>query len=86
AAMAYALPVISTVRGALGEVVEDGRTAIVAEPNAERFATAMKRLLRDSRLRKELGEAGREEVKQRFSADLMVENTLRVYEEVLQSA
>jgi glycosyltransferase involved in cell wall biosynthesis len=85
AAMAYALPVISTVRGALGEVVEDGRTAIVAEPNAEQFAAAMERLLLDSRLRKELGEAGREVVKQRFSADLMVENTLRVYEEVLQS-
>jgi glycosyltransferase involved in cell wall biosynthesis len=34
-------------------------------------------------LRKKLGEAGREEIKRRFSADRMVENTLRVYEEVL---
>ena len=83
AAMAYALPVVSTVRGALGEVVEDGRTAIVAEPTAEQFAVAMERLLLDRQLRKELGEAGREEIKRRFSADRMVENTLRVYEEVL---
>jgi len=83
AAMAYALPVVSTVRGALGEVVEDGRTAIVAEPTAEQFAVAMERLLLDRQLREKLGEAGREEIKRRFSADRMVENTLRVYEEVL---
>lgn len=86
AAMAYALPVISTVRGALGEVVEDGRTAIAAEPNALEFAAGMERLLLHPELQRRLGEAGREEVKKRFSADRMVENTLRVYEEVLQSA
>ena len=86
AAMAYALPVISTVRGALGEVVEDERTAIVAEPNAKEFAAAMERLLLDRQLQKKLGAAGREEVKRRFSADRMVENTLRVYEDVLQSS
>ena len=82
-AMAYGLPVISTTRGALGEVVEDDRTAIVAEPNAAQFAAAMERLLLDSSLRKKLGEAAREAVKRRFSADLMVENTLGVYREVL---
>lgn len=86
AAMAYALPVISTARGALREVVDDGRTAIVAEPNAEEFAAGMERLLVDPLLQKKLGEAGREEVKHRFSADRMVENTLKVYEDVLQSA
>ena len=83
AAMAYGLPVVSTVRGALGEVVEDGRTAIVAEPTAEQFAVAMERLLLDRQLREKLGEAGREEIKKRFSADRMVENTLCVYEKVL---
>jgi spore coat protein SA len=83
--MAYALPVVSTVRGALCEVVEDGRTAIVAEPNPEQFAAAMERLLLDRQLQKKLGEAGREEIKKRFSADRMVESTLRVYAQVLQS-
>lgn len=85
AAMAYALPVISTARGALGEVVKDGQTAIVVEPNAEQFSKAMERLLLDRELQKKLGEAGRDEVKERFSADRMVENTLRVYEDVLRS-
>jgi glycosyltransferase involved in cell wall biosynthesis len=80
AAMAYALPVISTTRGALGEVIEDGRTAIVAEPDAKSFATAMVRLAGDRALQEQLGEAGRKEVIERFSADRMVENTLSLYE------
>jgi len=82
AAMAYGLPVISTTRGALGEVVEDGRTAMVAEPNASSFAAAMAALMADSGLQKRLGEAGRKEVIDRFSADRMVANTLAVYEDV----
>ena len=84
AAMAAALPCVSTKRGALGEVVGDGRTALVAEPNAEEFATAMLRIVEDEALRKSLSKAGRVEVEQRFSAALMVENTLRVYEDVLE--
>ena len=80
AAMAYGLPVISTIRGALCEVVEDGRTAVVAEPNAASFAAAMATLLADPGLQKRLGEAGRQEVIERFSADRMVDNTLTVYE------
>ena len=81
--MVYALPVISTTRGALGEVVEHGRTALVAEPNAADFAAAMLRLLRDQTLRRQLSEAGHEEVRRRFSADRMVDNTLTVYEKVI---
>src|SRR5271170_3316116 len=83
AAMAYAVPAISTSRGALGEVVEDGRTALVAEPNAESFATAMIQLAKNQDLQRKLGEAGREEISNRFSKDLMVDNTLVVYEEML---
>jgi glycosyltransferase involved in cell wall biosynthesis len=45
----------------------------------------MERLLLDRQLQKKLGEAGREEIKKRFSADRMVESTLRVYAQVLQS-
>jgi glycosyltransferase involved in cell wall biosynthesis len=86
AAMAYGLPVISTTRGALGEVVEDGRTAIVAQPNASSFAAAMAGLMADSGLQKRLGDAGRIEVIERFSADRMVANTLAVYEQLAGTA
>jgi len=84
AAMAAGIPCISTTRGALGEVVEHERTALVAEPNGKEFATAMLRLLGDKDLRERLGRAGRQEAELRFSADRMVENTIRVYEDVLR--
>jgi glycosyltransferase involved in cell wall biosynthesis len=84
AAMAAGLPCISTRRGALGEVVDVDRTALVVEPNGKEFAVAMLRLINDEALRKNLSEAGRREVEQRFSAGRMVENTIRVYEDVLQ--
>jgi len=83
AAMAAGLPCISTTRGALGEVIDGERTALVAEPNGKEFAVAMLRLINDEGLRKNLSDAGRHEVDQRFSADRMVENTIRVYEDAL---
>ena len=84
AAMAAGLPCISTKRGALGEVVDSERTALVAEPNGKEFAAMMLRLINDDALRRNLGDAGRREVELRFSAERMVENTIRVYEEVLR--
>ena len=83
-AMAYELPCISTARGALAEVVEPNRTALVVEPDAKEFARAMLRLIGDANLRCQLGSAGRQEVAERFSAERMVENTIRVYEEVVR--
>jgi len=83
AAMAAGLPCISTMRGALSEVVDSERTALVAQPIGKEFAIMMLRLLNDVVLRKNLSLAGRQEVQQRFSAERMVENTLRVYRDVL---
>jgi glycosyltransferase involved in cell wall biosynthesis len=83
--MAYGLPSISTTRGALGEVVDHERTALVVEPDAGGIAIAMLRLLNDEYLRQHLGNAGRREVEERLSARRMVENTVHVYEDVLRN-
>jgi glycosyltransferase involved in cell wall biosynthesis len=83
AAMAWGLPCVSTARGGLNEIVENKRTAIVVEPEPREFAQAMLRLLGNGGLRKRLGEAGRREIEKRLSAEQMVENTIRVYEDVL---
>ncbi|MGB8476205.1 MAG: glycosyltransferase family 4 protein [Candidatus Acidiferrum sp.] len=85
AAMAMALPSISTARGALKEVVDNQRTALVVEPNAEEFAEAMLLLMDAPALGAKLGPAAREEAIARFSAKRMVSGTIRVYEEVLAS-
>jgi glycosyltransferase involved in cell wall biosynthesis len=84
AAMAAGLPSISTKRGALAEVVDHDRTALVAEPEGGEFASAMLRLIEHEALRERLGNAGRREVEQRFSAEIMVENTILVYKDVLK--
>jgi glycosyltransferase involved in cell wall biosynthesis len=81
--MAMALPSISTARGALAEVVDNQRTALVVEPNAQEFAQAMLLLMDSPELRGRLGVAGRKEVIERFSAERMVANTIQVYEDVL---
>jgi len=83
-AMAMALPSISTARGALTEVVDDQRTALVVEPRAQEFAQAMLLLMDNPALRASLGAAGRKEIIERFSADRMVATTIKVYEDVLR--
>jgi glycosyltransferase involved in cell wall biosynthesis len=83
--MACGLPCISTKRGALGEVVDNERTALVVEPDAREISIAMLRLLNDEDLRRRLGNSGRREVQDRFSAGRMVQNTIDVYEDVLRN-
>jgi glycosyltransferase involved in cell wall biosynthesis len=83
AAMAWGLPCISTARGGLNEVVDNERTAIVVEPDGGKFAGAMIRLIGDPELQKTIGEAARREIEKRFSAEQMVKNTIRVYEDAL---
>jgi glycosyltransferase involved in cell wall biosynthesis len=83
-ALALALPCISTVCGGLGEVVRADRTALVAEPNGPAFAAAMLRLMEDPALRDQLRTAAREDIHLRLSAERMVENTIKVYEDVLR--
>jgi glycosyltransferase involved in cell wall biosynthesis len=84
AAMARALPCISTVCGGLGEVVEHDHTALVAAPNGPAFTAAMLRMIEDPQLRERLRKAARADIQLRLSAERMVENTIRVYEEVLR--
>lgn len=83
-AMAAGLPSISTNRGALAEVVDPERTALVVEPDGKEFAAAMMRVMTDAGLRKKLSESGRREAQERFSAARMVDRTIQVYEDVLR--
>jgi len=80
AAMAQALPAVGVARGAVPEIIHDGRDGLLvaaSEPN--RIAAATLRLLNDPALARALGAAARETIVERFSADRMVEDTLSVY-------
>ncbi len=84
AAMTYERPAVVFAKGALPEIIEHEKSGLlVSGPNVEEIRNATARLLRDRDYARKLGRAARERVMDRFSADRMVEATLRVYEEVL---
>ena len=82
AAMAYEVPSIAFHRGALGEIIEDGKSGLlVSGPDVPEICGAATKILRDTEFAQRLGQAGRKRVVQNFSADCMVEGMIRVYEE-----
>ncbi len=85
-AMACAKPVVNT-RLATGVpfVSIDGVTGVTVPPaDSEALANAINLLLGDNRLRRAYGNAARNRVRQEFSVRRMVDDTLRVYDEVLR--
>jgi glycosyltransferase involved in cell wall biosynthesis len=83
-AMAFGRPVVATRAGGIPEAVEDGRTGLLVPPRDPRaLADALGSLLQDEDRARRMGEAGRQRFLARFSAGHMVEETLKVYEEVL---
>ena len=81
-AMAFALPVVATAAGGIPEAVEDGVTGcIVPARDPAALAGALASVLEDEERRRALGAAGRRRFLERFTADHMVEDTLRVLQE-----
>lgn len=84
AAMAYELPVVTLDSGAGPEVIDAGRTGVlIPEREPATLAAAAAGLLRDAGRARQLGRAARAEVEERFTAERMVEGTLRIYEGLL---
>ncbi len=79
-AMAVALPVVSTTRGAEGMDFVAGREFIAADEPAE-FAAAVARLLVDEGLRREYGRWGRQAVERSYTWDAHA----RAWEEIVNS-
>jgi glycosyltransferase involved in cell wall biosynthesis len=86
AAMAYETPSIAFAKGALTEIIEEGKSGLlVSGPDVNEIAFAVKRILRDPQFARSLGHAARERVAHNFTAEHMVEATLKVYAELLAS-
>jgi glycosyltransferase involved in cell wall biosynthesis len=84
AAMAYEIPSIAFSRGALTEIIEDERSGLfVSGPDVSEISSAAKRILHDPQLARALGQAARVRVAENFTADHMVEATLKVYADLL---
>jgi len=80
--MASGKPVVATRLGAGGIEIEDGRDIIIAE-NADSFADAVVRLLRDPERAARIGETARATVAQRYDNDTIARGLLRFYESIL---
>ncbi len=84
-AMAARLAVVGGRGGGIPEVVADGETGLLVEPNdVEDLVKRVEQLLRDDALRSAMAAAGRTRAEQRFSRELMAQNTEAVYTEAIQ--
>lgn len=85
-AMAEGIPVVAIASGGVPEVVEEGAGLLAPGPEPKWISEAVLRLLGDPQWATRMGEAGRKVIREKFSADQMVENTLKVYEGVCQKS
>jgi alpha-maltose-1-phosphate synthase len=67
-AMVAGVPVVATRAGAIPEMVTDGATGLLVEPDDDDLAAAVDRLLTDDALRRQMGAAGRERAVMCFDA------------------
>jgi glycosyltransferase involved in cell wall biosynthesis len=83
-AQAAGVPVVSTDVGGVRDVVVDGETGfLVPAEQATRVAGALVELARDSKLRDELGAAGRARVVGRYAVPRLVDDIDRLYRTLL---
>jgi len=86
-AMACGKPIVGTTAGGIPEVIVDGQTGLLVPPrDPEALARAIVALLTDERARQAMGAAGLARVRERFSVERMVQETLRVYRRVAMHA
>lgn len=82
-AMACGTPVVASNTSAIPEVVRDGETGFLADPNdAESFAEPLIRLLTDAGLREQMGEAARAYARESFNWDHVAARVLDIYRKI----
>lgn len=83
-AMAAGKPVVATRVGGVPFLVDDRRTGFVAElQEPEQIAQALVTLAQSAELRKQMGQAGREEALSRFKADRVGRKVYEMYRAIL---
>jgi glycosyltransferase involved in cell wall biosynthesis len=84
-AQGFGLPVISSRLGPIPEVVEDGETGFLVDPDdGEALEKAMRRLGEDRHLRAEMGAAARRRFASRFALSVFQSRLAALYDEAIQ--
>jgi len=82
-AMSAGRPVVASNRGGTPELLRDGETGLLADPDRpETFSDALVRLLTDPETGNAMGAVGRETVLARYTSDLVVNELQRCYSEL----
>jgi glycosyltransferase involved in cell wall biosynthesis len=77
-------PIVSTKVGGIENVVVEGRTALLsAREDLEGFSNNLIRVLEDDGLRSGMAREGWDHVRQRYHYTRLVDDTARLYEELL---
>ena len=85
-AMAHGKPVVASEVGGLRDLVVDGETGLLVPPrDVAALRAGLERLLADRELRRRLGSAGRERIREHFSWDRFGAETIRAYEDAVTS-
>lgn len=82
-AMASGLPVVATRSGAIPEVVEDAGL-LIGEGNVDQLESALDKIIRNEKVRKEIQTKGIARSKKMFDAKKNSRHILKVYEQLLQ--
>jgi len=83
-ALASGTPVVATRVGGVPDVVTDGVNGFLVEPgDTDAAAERIAQLARDPELRSRLGNAGRENVRERYAVDRLVDDVDRLYRSLL---
>lgn len=79
-AMSFGIPVIVSDVYALPEIVENGKTGfVVKRGSVDDLVIALDKLIKNEKLRKEMGEAGKERFNKMFTSGVMNNKLLNVY-------
>ena len=79
-AMLASLPIVATNVSAIPELVVDGESGLLVEP--DNLAQALGRVLRDAELAARLGREGFARARREFSRERMARRTLEIYERI----
>jgi glycosyltransferase involved in cell wall biosynthesis len=82
-ALALEIPVVTTDAGGVPEIITNGETGlIVPQANPDALADGIMWALNNYDEAKEMAKRGKREVLEKFSANAMVEETLRIYQKI----
>jgi glycosyltransferase involved in cell wall biosynthesis len=83
-AMSYEIPSVAFATCAFPEIIEHGRSGLLAELNNDAsLANSLAAILRNPEIALQIGRAARKRIEQKFSATKMVDSMLTVYESLL---